>query len=611
MGANTERNKRSSGLELLEVKKLAKNNQKHQRKGLSSVVGAVFMVLVMIGALNVILLAMRQQDSVTQTLIDKSSASLSRLNEQISIADARVTSSNKLNMTVINSGAAAAKLASIYIVNETASPKTQYRFDLNSLGVDGRQSKTNIGSTSPSLPFTVKSDTVYTVKVVTMAGNSAVVKLTPLKALPLKMAAYVIPPSITTGENVTILFAVTNNATDTNLAQTVSPQISASLSCVASPTCASTLKVAADTNVLIPKGTTYLFKSVYEIKGPVATIITFNASLTNAKPGNYVIEKGRIISISSANVANTFLFARLVQQPEMQVIFPNPFGGTGSGAQAVWGAIVSNPTEGTMHVRKLVITGFSPRANSNDKIICADTPTAIANMPATGTWSCPATNTAIWKMGASPVTILPHMSQAFWVKMGAPSTGGSNDIESLAVNYNVFTDWGQFTKTGYDMGLKGSAGNHPMVNAFSSKVIGSLSTANMVGVMNVTQAQQIKVNATIANFVSGANVDAGSRLVIDIPQDFSSVNVLSSTGFNAPCVPTPFSDGSTQIACSLTAALSGTAPNDARTIQFTAIAPAVDINKLYVLYLLADGTSEGNTFAIGPVGEMIMRVTTS
>src|SRR5881396_962628 len=118
MGTNTEGNKHSSGLEVLEVKKLAKNNQKHQRKGLSSVVGAVFMVLVMIGALNVILLAMRQQDSVTQTLIDKSSASLSRLNEQISIADTRVTSSNKLNMTVINSGAAAAKLASIYIVND-------------------------------------------------------------------------------------------------------------------------------------------------------------------------------------------------------------------------------------------------------------------------------------------------------------------------------------------------------------------------------------------------------------------------------------------------------------------------------------------------------------
>jgi hypothetical protein len=133
----------------------------------------------------------------------------------------------------------------------------------------------------------------------------------------------------------------------------------------------------------------------------------------------------------------------------------------------------------------------------------------------------------------------------------------------------------------------------------------------MIGVMNVTQGQQIKVNATIANFVPGVNADAGTRLVIDIPQDFSSVTVTSSTGFNSPCSPQPFSDGSTQIACTLTNALSGNSPNDARTIQFTATAPTVDATKLYVLYLLADGTSETNTFAVGPVGEMVLRVTTS
>jgi len=608
LGPYAKRNRRKAGLEIL-GEKLARNNQKQNRKGLSSVVGAVFMVLVMIGALNVILLAMRQQDTVTQALIDKSSSSLGRLNEQISIADVRVTSGNKLNMTVANSGGAAAKLASVYITNETASPKTQYRFDLGSLAVDGRQSKSNIGSTSPSLAFTVKSNTVYTVKVVTMAGNSAVTKLSPLNALPLKMAAYVIPPSITTGENVTLLFAVSNNATDTNLAQTVSPNIIVSVNCVASPSCASTQKVNADANVLIPKGTTYLFKWVYEIKGPVGTVITFNASLQNAKQGNYVIEKGRIVSISAAQVANTFLFARLVQQPELQVIFPNPFGAASN--QAVWGAVVTNPTEGTMNVRKLVITAFSPRANSNDKIVCNDIPTAIANMPGSGTWSCPTTNTAIWKMGATPVAIPAHMSKAFWVKMGAPSPAGGNDIESLVVNYNVFTDWGQFTKTGYDMGLKGSAGNHPMVNTFSSNTIGSLATANMKPVMNITQGQQIKINATIANLVPGVNVDAGSRLVVDIPQDFASVTVTSSTGFNAPCTPSVFSDGSTQIACSLTSALTGNSPNDVRSIQFTAIAPTVDNTKLYVLYLLADGTSEGNTFAVGPVGEMIIRVTTT
>ena len=566
------------------------------------------MVLVMIGALNVILLTLRQQDTVTQSIVDKSNTSLGRLNEQISIADVRATGTNKLNMTVMNSGGAAAKLASVYIVNETA--KQQYRYDLNSLGVDGRQSKTNIGSTSPSLPFTLKSNTAYSVKVVTMAGNSAVTKLSPLNALPLKMVAYVIPPSITTGENATILFAVTNNATDSNLAGTVSPTIAVTLSCVASPTCSSTQRVNADSNVLIPKGSTYLFKWVYEIKGPVGTTMKFNASLVNAKQGNYVIENGRIVSISSANVATTFLFARLVQQPDLLVSFPNPFGQDSTGHQSVWGAVVANPTEGTMHVRKLVITAFSPRANANDKIICNDTPTVISGMPSTGTWACPTTNTAVWRMGASPVAIPAHSAQTFWVKMGGPTTGNNNDIESIIVNYNVFTDWGQFTKTGYDMGLKGSNAAHPMVNVFTSNAVGTLSASNMRGVLNVTQGQTLKINATIANFVPGVNVDAGSRIIIDVPQDFGSVTITSQTGFNA-CSPVAFSDGSTQIACTLTNALTGTSPNDARTIQFTTVAPAVDVTRLYVLYLLADGTSEGNTFAVGPVGEMLIRVTPS
>src|SRR5581483_11991257 len=121
-----------------------------QRRGLSSIVGAVFMVLIMIGALNVILLTLRQQDTVTQAVIDKSNSNLSKLNEQINISDIRLTSSNMLNMTVSNSGGAAAKLASIYLVNETASPKVQYRYDLNNLALDGRQSVSSIGT---SIPF--------------------------------------------------------------------------------------------------------------------------------------------------------------------------------------------------------------------------------------------------------------------------------------------------------------------------------------------------------------------------------------------------------------------------------------------------------------------------
>src|SRR5213593_1891514 len=187
---------------------------RNRRRGLSSVVGAVFMILVMIGALNVILLAMRQQDTVTQTLIDKSSSSLSRLNEQISITDIRVTNGNKLNMTVANSGGSTAKLASIYIVNETASPKTQYRYDLDNAPVDGRASKTNVGT---SLALNVKTNTKYSIKVVTAAGNTATSGITSISGVALRMSITIIPPTVSPGSNVTVLFTVTNNLTEYNL----------------------------------------------------------------------------------------------------------------------------------------------------------------------------------------------------------------------------------------------------------------------------------------------------------------------------------------------------------------------------------------------------------
>src|SRR6185436_9337012 len=189
-----------------------------------------FMVLVMLGALNVVLFSVKQQDSINQAVLDKSNTSLARLNEQIAISEVRVTDTNRLNMTVSNSGGATAKLASIYLINETAVPRTQYRYDLDNLPVDGRESVTGIGS-SGDIPFHIKSNSKYTVKVVTNAGNSATETITPLNETPLQMVLYVIPPTITTGQNVTLLFAVTNNNTGSNLATTVSPTISASLNC--------------------------------------------------------------------------------------------------------------------------------------------------------------------------------------------------------------------------------------------------------------------------------------------------------------------------------------------------------------------------------------------
>ena len=54
--------------------------------------------------------------------------------------------------------------------------------------------------------------------------------------------------------------------------------------------------------------------------------------------------------------------------------------------------------------------------------------------------------------------------------------------------------------------------------------------------------------------------------------------------------------------------------DDARTIQFDATAPSVSSAKMYIMYILADGTATGlpafgpGNYALGPLSESVLQV---
>lgn len=309
---------------------------------------------------------------------------------------------------------------------------------------------------------------------------------------------------------------------------------------------------------------------------------------------------------------------RLIQQPQIQPILPNPFGKGASGIKAVWGAVIANPTEHPMSVRKLVISLYDPAQHGDSfcGTLSTVTPTDSNGVSSSaGTWSCVGGagtyNVLEWKASGSPLSIPAYSGRTFVVQMGDPAPNPSNDSgdrSSLAVNYNVFTDYGQFTKVGYDTGIRAASGSHPVVNAFLSTTYESSSPNNVKGVITVLSNQTVTAIATIHNYQSGTTVDAGSSLIIDIPKSFSDVSVDNySTGFSTPCDPVEFTDGSTQIKCSLTGTLTGTP----KSIQFTMRAPTVSVTKQYLLHVLGDGTSESNRFTVGPVAENVIVVTPS
>jgi hypothetical protein len=221
-----------------------------------------------------------------------------------------------------------------------------------------------------------------------------------------------------------------------------------------------------------------------------------------------------------------------------------------------------------------------------------------------------------WKATGSPVTIAAHNAQLFLAQTGNPATASNNDRPAVGLNYNVYTDFGQFTKVGYDFGVKGgtgASGNHPMVNVFLSTALGDKNPSNVIGIVNVQGGTSVTVRASIANYNPSTTVDSGAALIIDIPKAFTGVSVTSSTGFNTPCAPSTFVDGSTQIRCTLPAGALNTAgttnSDNVKTIQFTVTAPAVTTTKEYSVFALGDGTTDGGTFTLGPVSENVIRVT--
>jgi hypothetical protein len=587
-----------------------------KRRGLSTIVGAVFMVIVMVGALNVTLWAMSQQERVTAAVTEKANVSLDRLNEQIHIAGVRLDA-GKLNMTVVNTGGQSALLKSMYIVNETALPKQQYRYDLDT-AIDGRNSASNVGQ---SLPFVAKQNTAYSVRVVTESGVAASARVSPVSESALPMSLYVIPPTVTPGHNVTLLYTVTNNYTGSHIASAITPVVSHSMSCSAGPGCQLTQYVAPASTV-IPGGNTALFKWVFKVDAPDNTTVTFNATLSGAKAGNWVAEKAyaKLVSASQTSFysesTTTVIYSALAQKPEIFLILPSPFGEDPSAGKGLWGVMVVNPTDVPIDVSRVIIAAAPVITDRTERIIdnngtpCPRTPVTPSSA---SEWSCPEENLIEWKDLASPETVPAKGVREFLAKYEPGSLGGGGDDPAFLVSASVFTSNGQFTKTGYSTGMRNAAeaiGNVYLTDTTTEAT--ALTTGHMFGsITGVQSGTQFDIHVAMADFSRNtAAIGSGAKLIVNVPKGFtvSESDILSHTGFNEPALTT-YPDGSIQIVAELASNLGASTSEAVKILKFRATAPVVEDEKIYVFFTLVHGdTTSGSSLSVGAVGEFPVQV---
>jgi len=258
-----------------------------KRRGLSTVVGAVFFVLVMASAIGYVTYSLGLIDDLARQVDVKQDTTSNRQNEEFIISKVSIDN-NEFNLTVTNTGNIPINITRMWAKNMTDPSWNQTKHQINKFISPGG-SVSDIGQGTGLVAMDSKS---YLLKLVTSRGNSLDTQLLSAASQPLDMKLYVTPSSPISTSDVTLLYTVRNNLTAGKIIQNLTPILAnpagaATANFVSGPTPASFSSLSP--------GEMAFFEWTYNIVGNDAQQVTFNATLANAVSGNNATDTLAII----------------------------------------------------------------------------------------------------------------------------------------------------------------------------------------------------------------------------------------------------------------------------------------------------------------------------
>ncbi|MCV0411660.1 hypothetical protein [Nitrosarchaeum sp.] len=579
----------------------------NSRRGISSVVGALIFTVLMIAGFSAMSLALDSQTDIVNTQRVVADIELKKQQEQFGIA-VFADADNILNVSVDNNGQNPVEISRIWITNKTLPTQPATPFTVTS---DDAFVPTGFTSNVLSTQSLYMVPDTYDVKVISTLGTVRTAELT-IGTGPssngLRAEMITNPPDVIIGQNVTVAMVVTN--TGSTIIEDVSPgslTVTPALAVVAS---SSPIPVSVD----LTPGESVLFSWDYTISGSNGDPVNFSSYASGTELDGPTVISNTISDVSTLrlptestggdqnyNIINEDLLAR----PKLFLIIPSPQGD--SNDKALWGINVANPVNAPMEVSKLSITAFAPGANNNDKIFAASCGAVNIFPTGTNSWNCPSENVIMWQNYANPVVIAPNSTQQFLVRVLPGTIAGQNILETVVVQASVFTTVGSFGKSGYQTTMYD--GTEVIGNVYLSSNVDSRNNADIQSTRTgIVPGSTQTFNIVFADLDTSTStwIKSGAQLIINVPKDWTDVQIVNNYGFVNPPTITTFGDGSTQI-IGVTSTNLGDASNQADTIQFSAKAPSVTNDQMYVMYVLAQGQTTNN-FSIGPLNEIVLQV---
>jgi len=523
------------------------------RRGLSTVVGAVFFVIAATTVMTYISFSMNTIDQFAESVIVQEAENINRGLEDITISKISIDG-GEFNMTVVNTGSLPVHLTRLWITDEdSAVPDKKIDLDVR---INPGKEAIKIGQ---GTGVSADSAISYSLKAVTERGNLATFQVSPDVSTQLQLIA---PAEVQPGENIRVTAYITNNSTKPNNIANLIPIVknNATLTVIDGP-----LPPSIQT---LPQGNTAVFAWTY-VAPDTAQGVSFNVTYTGAPTPVPSIWSNTTVALSAeSEAASTSQWSQAASRVGILISgIPNPIEATNSAGPGKWGVGIINPLDREVEIYAIAIS--TPGAD-----FLANTVEGLE--PDDFNWSLQtsANNIVLWESGATP-RIIPAQSVAQF-RVTTQATQFTSPQEMLVL-IQALSSEGKLNAL-YSVTAKST---FPTMNMYytSDPLFPSLDDNWGYLVENIPSGKAGQIfNATVEN-ASGADMQAYIKLIILIPADFSNVESEGdNTGWDTAIVATN-PDGSTVISVQ-----TDTKPFETGTqvYQFKADAPAVSSTKLYV-----------------------------
>jgi len=267
-----------------------------QRRALTSVVGGVFLLMVIITAASYLTYSMNLFESFSETVFAVAQERENRKKESFDISKLTIEN-NKINLDIHNSGDIPISFTRLWVENVTGVDQV-YRFDLNNTVTTGN----TIEDILKDVPFTILQTQSYKMKLVTDRGTTKEFSLN-LSTEPLHLQLFVLPEEVPTNFITTILLSVTNNSTENTIYTNIQPL----LNVISLGALAELEGPVPEPHTVLEKGNTVIFEWTYRISGEDGDKVRFEASILNGFPGNTVTKNVEVQKIETAEQSTTSL----------------------------------------------------------------------------------------------------------------------------------------------------------------------------------------------------------------------------------------------------------------------------------------------------------------